>query len=71
MVTLSSLTSLFTAVITAFFGAFVFFRQPHGRLHRAFGLFAVSMSLWAFTEYELRAAESLRRATYWLSLGRL
>lgn len=63
--------SLFAAVVVSYTGLYVFFRNSRSFLHRIFLLLCLSVAWWAFTEFEMRNAESIARSEFWLQLSSL
>lgn len=57
--------------MTAFLGVFVYLRDPKSALNRSFFLYCLAGSLWSFTEFGCRQAESFDRALFWLRAGAL
>lgn len=64
-----AISSLFSAIVMAFLGVFVHIRNSRSTLNRVFMLLCLTMSYWAFTEFEARNAESMARAQFWLKAG--
>ncbi|MBD3240968.1 MAG: PAS domain S-box protein [Chitinivibrionales bacterium] len=64
-----AISSLFSAIVMAFLGVFVHIRNSRSTLNRVFMLLCLTMSYWAFTEFQARNAESAARAEFWLTAG--
>lgn len=60
-----AISSLFSAIVMAVLGLYVHLRNPRSTLNRLFMFLCISMSYWAFAEFEMRNAETEARALFW------
>jgi PAS domain S-box-containing protein len=67
--TLHALLSLMSATFCFALACFVFFKNVQNNINRIFAFLCVSFSFWAFTEFQVRLAESAVRADFWMGLG--
>ncbi|MBN1577117.1 MAG: response regulator [Chitinispirillaceae bacterium] len=65
----SSLPSLICLFAMPLLGAFIYSRNRQSRVHRLFFSLTVVIAYWAFTEFNLRQAESYETALFWTRAG--
>jgi len=64
-----ALLNLLSAVVTLFIGSFVFHRNPKATFNRVFIALSLTVSFWAFTEFQFQISESLTSALFWNRMG--
>ncbi|MBN1979487.1 MAG: PAS domain S-box protein [Anaerolineae bacterium] len=69
--TVFAFSSLLAAVIAAFLGIYILYRNPRGALNWLFFLFCSAGACASFAEFQLRMAESATMAQFWLKASSL
>lgn len=64
-----SIPSLLCMLVMPSLGAFIYSRNTRSQTHRLFLLLTALISYWAFTEFNIRQAESYRTAFFWTRAG--
>ncbi|MBN1307666.1 MAG: PAS domain S-box protein [Chitinispirillaceae bacterium] len=64
-----SIPSLICLFAMPLLGAFIYSRNRQSQVNRLFFLLTVTISYWAFTEFNLRQAESYTTALFWTRAG--
>jgi hypothetical protein len=65
------LISLIPAIIHLLFAIYVYNKSPNKKLALIFSLFALSLSLWSFSEFGHRISENSSVAATWMKIGGL
>jgi PAS domain S-box-containing protein len=64
-----SVPSLICFMLMPHLGAFIYFRNRQSPVHRLFFVVTTVIAYWAFTEFNLRQAESFAGAFFWTRAG--
>ena len=61
--------SLVTCLISLFSGFFIYFKNPHKRLHKVFFFFTFAFTFWALSEFFYRFLEDKESAYFWVKIN--